>query len=253
MNTRSIRFRLSAWYAGLLALLLVLFGVFIYFTLDHFLETNLRDTLAKENRAIGESLIRDVDQIDGGYVAYEIAEHYAPKMTDRFIRITRADGSVFYQSERPESGAFNPSEVRSARLDELQPFSEEHLPDGRELLVHRMPFSDRRGNKYLLEAGAPYEEVERVLHGLLLSLGIAFPLIVAVAIGGGYGLMRKALIPLDEIATTAERITSRNLNERVPVSASGDELEKLSTSLNRMMGRLEESFHHINRFSADAA
>ena len=39
MNTRSIRFRLSAWYAGLLALLLVLFGVFIYFTLDRFLES----------------------------------------------------------------------------------------------------------------------------------------------------------------------------------------------------------------------
>src|SRR5205814_4915330 len=112
---------------------------------------------------------------------------------------------------------------------------------------------DHRGNKYLLEAGAPYEQVERVLHGLLLSLGIAFPVIVAVAIGGGYLLMRNALKPLDEIATTAERITSHNLNERVPVLATGDELEKLAASLNRMMARLEESFHHINRFSADAA
>jgi two-component system OmpR family sensor kinase len=55
------------------------------------------------------------------------------------------------------------------------------------------------------------------------------------------------------MATTAERITSRNLNERVPVTSTGDELEKLSVSLNRMMARLEESFHHINRFSADAS
>lgn len=30
MNARSIRFRLTVWYAGLLAALLVLFGVFIY-------------------------------------------------------------------------------------------------------------------------------------------------------------------------------------------------------------------------------
>jgi heavy metal sensor kinase len=65
--------------------------------------------------------------------------------------------------------------------------------------------------------------------------------------------MRNALKPLDEVATTAERITSRNLNERVPVAPTGDELEKLSVSLNRMMARLEESFHHINRFSADAS
>ena len=51
----------------------------------------------------------------------------------------------------------------------------------------------------------------------------------------------------------AERITSRNLNERLPVVPTGDEIEMLAVSLNRMMARLEESFHHINRFSADAS
>src|SRR5207249_7478985 len=65
--------------------------------------------------------------------------------------------------------------------------------------------------------------------------------------------MRNALKPLEQIATTAERITSRSLSERVPVQATGDEVEKLAASLNRMMTRLEESFYHINRFSADAA
>lgn len=253
MSPRSIRFRLSAWYAGLLASLLVLFGVLIYFTLDHFLESSLRETLAKENQSIGESLIGNVDQPDSGYVAYEIEEHYAPKITGRFLRITRADGAVLYRSDQPESGAFDPSDVGLARLDALEPFREERLSKGTQLLIHSTAFSDRRGNKYLLEAGAPYEQVERVLHGFFLSLGIAFPLIVAVAIGGGYVLMRNALKPLDQIATTAERITSRNLNERVPVLATGDELEQLAISLNRMMARLEESFHHINRFSADAA
>src|SRR5207245_9129143 len=58
---------------------------------------------------------------------------------------------------------------------------------------------------------------------------------------------------MDESATTAERLTSRNLNERRPVVATGDEVEKLSVSLNRMMDRLEDAFHHISRFSADAA
>src|SRR5438876_1228556 len=136
MSTRSIRFRLTAWYAGLLAGLLVLFGVFIYFTLDRFLESNLGDTLAKENQAIGEKLIRDVEQIDGGYVSYEIEEHYAPKMTDRFIRITLADGTLFYQSERPQSGAFNPAQVSPAPWNAQPSVREEHLPDGTELLIH---------------------------------------------------------------------------------------------------------------------
>jgi heavy metal sensor kinase len=65
--------------------------------------------------------------------------------------------------------------------------------------------------------------------------------------------MRNALRPMDEIATTAERITSRNLSERVPIVPTGDEVERLSVSVNRMIERLEDAFHHISRFSADAA
>jgi len=253
VKTRSIRFRLTAWYAGLLTVLLVLFGVFIYFTLERFLETNLRDTLAKEAQTIGETLVLDVAQNGDDYVVGEIEEHFAPRIMGRFVRVTRPDGSVLYQSGIPHGGEFDPATVAVRRADALPSWREEHLPNGRELVVFGMPYLDRTGSQYLIEAGAPYEQVERVLHGLLLSLGIAFPVMVAVAIGGGYLFMRNALKPLDEVATAAERITSRNLNERLPVASTGDELEKLSVSLNRMMARLEESFHHIHRFSADAS
>ncbi len=185
MNTRSIRFRFTVWYAGLLAALLSLFGVFIYFTLDQFLERSLGETLAKEAQTIGETLISDIRQTGPAYVTAEIEEHFAPSITGRFLRITRrADGTVIYHSSAPENGAFDPSKVG---------------PDG------------------------------------------------------GYLLMRNALRPMDQIATTAERITSRNLNERLPVAPTGDEVERLSVSLNRMMERLEDAFHHISRFSADAS
>jgi signal transduction histidine kinase len=43
------------------------------------------------------------------------------------------------------------------------------------------------------------------------------------------------------------------LSERLPVIRTGDELERLSMSLNRMIERLDEAFQHINRFSADAS
>jgi len=79
VKTRSIRFRLTAWYAGLLTVLLVLFGVFIYFTLERFLETNLRDTLAKEAQTIGETLVLDVAQNGDDYVVGEIEEHLRPE------------------------------------------------------------------------------------------------------------------------------------------------------------------------------
>src|SRR2546426_2964974 len=254
MNTRSIRFRMSIWYAGLLTVLLILFGGFIYFALERFLERNLSDTLAKDAKTIGESWIRDVNQSPAGYVAAEIEEHFAPSITGRFVRVTRqTDGNVIYSSAAPESGAFDPKQIRPKRLEGSESLREEHLPDGKELLIFSLSYADRTGTHYLIEAGAPYDQVERVLRGLLISFGVAFPLILGAAIGGGYLLMRNALRPMDEIATTAERITSRNLNERLPVVPTGDEVERLSVSLNRMMQRLEAAFHHISRFSADAA
>src|SRR5207249_1678138 len=82
---------------------------------------------------------------------------------------------------------------------------------------------------------------------------LGFPVAIAVAIGGGYMLMRRALTPVDEITQSAEQITSRNLSERLPIARTGDELERLSISLNRMIARLEEAFHHTSRFTADAS
>jgi heavy metal sensor kinase len=253
VNTKSIRFRLTVSYAGLFTVLIGLFGVFIYLTLQQFLERNLRDTLAQQAQTIGETLVRDVAQNGDDYVIGEIDEHFAPRITGQFLRVTRPDGSVLYQSGIPHSGDFDPMAISPQRPDGFRSWREEHPATGKELVVYAMPFIDAVGKKYLIEAGAPYEQVERVLDGLLLSLSIAFPVIVATAIGCGYLFMKNALQPLDEIVSTAEGITFRNLNERVPVPRTGDELEKLAASLNRMMARLEESFHHINRFSADAS
>jgi heavy metal sensor kinase len=87
----------------------------------------------------------------------------------------------------------------------------------------------------------------------LRTFAIYMPFVVSLAVAGGYWLMRRSLAPVDEITKRAEGITSTNLSERLPVSRTGDELERLSMSLNRMIERLDEAFQHINRFSADAS
>ena len=75
-----------------------------------------------------------------------------------------------------------------------------------------------------------------------------------VAIGlGGYFLVRRALQPVEQITRNAERITQHNLSERLPVAHTGDELERLSLSLNRMIARLDDAFQNSKRFVADAS
>jgi heavy metal sensor kinase len=65
--------------------------------------------------------------------------------------------------------------------------------------------------------------------------------------------VRRALTPVEEIARKAEIITQHNLSERLPVALTGDELERLSVSLNHMIARLETALQNSKRFVADAS
>lgn len=254
MNTRSIRFRLTVWYAGLLVALLALFGVSVYFGLARYLEWSLKDSLAKQAQQIAVSHLADVGLTGEAYVIGEIKEHYAPEINSRFVRVTRGDGSLMYVSGVPQDGSFDPTGLTLPTGTGEAQAREVHLPQGDgEVLLYTMPFVARDGSRFIVETGAPYDQVESVLHGLLLTLGLGLPVIVALSIGGGYFVMRRALEPVDALTRSAERITSRNLNERLPIVPTGDELERLSIALNSMVARLDRAFTHIRRFSADAS
>jgi len=253
MNTRSIRFRLTVWYAGLLAGLLILFGVSIYIGLGHYLRSHLTDSLTKEAGQIGETLLVNVSVSGEEYVADEIKEHLAPEINGIFIRVTRANGSTLYESSPPRDGSFDPGKV-TARGDQTQASTRvEQLSAEAELMICAVPFTTREGSRFLIETGAPLRQSESVLHGLLLTFAVGLPIVVAVAIAGGYVLMTRALKPVGEITRRAEQISSRNLSERLPEAMTGDELEGLSIALNRMIARIEHSFRHVNRFTADAS
>src|SRR5262245_66429195 len=200
MNTRSIRFRLTVWYAGLLAGLLVLFGASVYLGLSHYLEWTVKEALAQQAKLIGESWLGEVGVSGESYVAGEINEHVSPKVNDRFIRITQADVSVLYLSNKRKSKRFDPSLVPPIKAQAGQEsLREEHLTAESELLIFALPFSAKNGGRYVIEVGASNREIERTLHGLLLAIAIGLPVVVAVAIAGGYLLMRRAPPPVDEI------------------------------------------------------
>ncbi len=253
MNARSIRFRLTVWYAGLLAGMLILFGASVYVGLGHYLKLTLTDSLTKEAVQIGETLLVNVGMSGDEYVADEIKEHLAPELNGIFVRVTRVDGSKLYESGLPKDGSFDPSKLTLAPSDLSGPSARIERLSAEDLLVSAVPFTASDGSRFLIEVGAPLKQSESVLHGLLITFAVGLPLVVAVAIAGGYVLMRRALAPVGEITRTAEQITSRNLSERLPEAKTGDELEGLSTSLNRMIARIEHSFRHINRFTADAS
>ena len=179
---------------------------------------------------------------------------YEPEINGRFIRITRADGSVLYESGSPKDGSFNSQLVPALRPSARSEFSQKlKLPGEKTLLVAAVNFKAPTKTGYLVEFGVLLDPVETMLDHLFLQLTLGLPIAVMVAAGGGYLLVRRALKPVEQITCKAEQITQHNLSERLPVASTGDELERLSLSLNRMIARLDDAFQNSKRFVADAS
>ena len=73
------------------------------------------------------------------------------------------------------------------------------------------------------------------------------------ASAGGYWLSTRALAPVDAISRAAQRIGIANLGERLPVTETGDQLQRLSETLNAMFARLQDAVRRIRQFTADAS
>ena len=253
MNTRSLSFRLVAWYAGVLTFVFVLLGVLTFFFLRHYLEANLLDTQARRARQIADTLMAHASRSGEDAVRTQVENLYSPEANDRFIRITRADGTVVYTSGAPQDGRFNPPQVpQRAASDVVGPGRKVPLPGGA-LLIAARGASGSDGTRYLVEVGTSGAPTEATLTQVLIMLAVGLPIAVGVAVAGGFVLVRRALEPVERIAGKAAEITQHSLSERLPVVHSGDELERLSVSLNHMISRLEEAIHGSKQFVADAS
>ena len=92
---------------------------------------------------------------------------------------------------------------------------------------------------------------------ILIGVGVAAAVLLAAVI---WWLIRRELRPLDDMATTADRINEGDLSGRVAIVRPSNEVGRLGAALNAMLGRIEdalaardESEGRMRRFVADAA
>jgi heavy metal sensor kinase len=253
MNTRSLSFRLVAWYAGVLTVVFVLLGALTFFVLRHYLEANLLDLQGRRARQIADTLVAHAVRANEHGIGSQVEDLYAPEANDRFIRITRADGTVVYASGPPRNERFAPAQVPAEPAGAPAASARKVSLGNGSLLIATRTASGADGTGYRVEVGAAGAAAEATLAQVLIMLAVGLPVAVAVAVAGGFVLVRRALDPVERITATAEAITQHNLSERLPVVKSGDELERLSVSLNHMISRLEDALRGSKQFVADAS
>ena len=112
---------------------------------------------------------------------------------------------------------------------------------------------EANGRVFRVQTGLPLDPVNQMLILFRRYLLMFAPLLLAAAALGGFWLSRKALAPVDAITQTARGINAINLSDRLERLTTGDELQRLSDTLNDMLGRIEHAFIRVTQFTADAS
>lgn len=168
-----------------------------------------------------------------------LSEKFIPfSFTGRHLVIEGPEGQVLYKSPGLRGKDFIGS------------------PDGaanRIIAGEKYRFVSHRVPPYRIHIGNELGFIERFERDLVSDLLFTVPFVAVVVFIGGLWLGRRAVAPVAAITATAERITASNLNERLPIPNSQDEIADLSEVINRTFDRLQASYNSASRFSADAS
>lgn len=243
----SIRGRLTLLYVGLLSLVLILYAG----GASAFLFRNLREQLDHRLNA-------DVETIEGMFawdgqdrvrLMTENLDEDARDLQPHYLEVWSTTGAALYRS--PQLGSQDLGPAPSGVPAHLGARSV-RLADGT-----RVRFVGRRhvidGKPIGIRLGLSEEPLWRDFWQMVSVLGIGLPAALLLIGATGYAVARRALRPLDVMASRAEKITAEKLGERLPIANPTDELGHLGRVFNETLGRLERSFEQLRRFTADAS
>ena len=106
---------------------------------------------------------------------------------------------------------------------------------------------------FLLLLGHDLGDRARIEGVMVRALAISLIFFAALAAVGALFVARNVLSRIDDINTSAHRIMSGDLTGRLPVSGSGDELDRLADSLNAMLQRIDILMQGLREVSDNIA
>jgi heavy metal sensor kinase len=245
LDRRSIRFRLTAWYAGILAATFLAAGAGVIYAVRNAAEETVDQDLRARLAAVREYLAARDAEHETEPLAEDLDERGAIGPAGAWLQISDDEGRWLYRSRRIQDESWGP-------------LRKEGLPArGRTMTatVRGRPIRVLTGpaGNYVAQIGIPMGEFFEMFEKLKWSLGLATPLLLLLASAGGYWMSGRALRPVDEMARTIERIGAKSLSARLTLRGAGDELDRLAGTVNRMLARLESAFQLIAQFTADAS
>jgi heavy metal sensor kinase len=247
MKKLSIGMRLALWYLAIFALAQTVFGTGMWLLLRHHLNDLVEDGLEEQVDDLRTLLRNQGNDPTLKRLEQELSSAYSSEHQGNYLQVEDEHGRMIYSSAFLQAHPVNLSPNRSAR-----PSFGERWFDGQpfRFIAEKL---DVNGHAYTVRLGMPDDDVVETLSRFRSYLLMFAPIVLLLAAAGGYWLSRRALSPVDVLVRTAREIGGVNLNSRLPKLTTGDELQRLSDTLNEMLERIEAAFFRITEFTADAS
>ncbi|MBI5642530.1 MAG: HAMP domain-containing protein [Deltaproteobacteria bacterium] len=252
----SIRTRLTFWYVTLLTISLVAFGAtFSYSLLKIFMNRTDNQISSVANMMVhtvikpsGQLFLpRDFDIILERFFGIRTAGNYIQVLDPHGQPVAKS--SNLEALSLPITGDTYNAAVNGATTFEII----RNVGRYPVRVVTKPILLKQKGLVAIVQVGSSLEGMDEIFHSLayIFILGIIASIVIASAVG--WFLAKKALKPVAEITKLARKIGAENLNERINVTTAQDEIGRLASTINDMIGRLEKSFKQIKQFTADAS
>jgi two-component system OmpR family sensor kinase len=282
MRSPGIRVQLTAWYTAIFALLILLFSLIFYMTLQALLASGVDSALQLRTQQIaagvsnegGKIIIEDVTgELPGldsaatpgaqGKSPTETSQAGGPHDTGQhgaqsdvnlgtLVRILDSKGQTVYIS--PAFRALSlPSGSFTQPLQGMAWQGTVTAHNGQEVRVYSIALTDNGSVFAVLQVGQSLVQLTATLQIITLALLVIAPFMLLLGAVGSSWLAKRAFRPVLYLTRTAREIKAGDLGRRVPVPLSSDEIHDLAVTLNEMIGRLDQAFTQQRRFVADAS
>jgi heavy metal sensor kinase len=240
----SIGLRLTLWYLAIFAFGQFAFGTGMWLVLRHHLVSLVDENLQVQSEDLRSFLESQKPNADLAKFREEVAETYSQEHAGEYLALSTSTGDSVYIADFLKKDAF----VAGTSV----PVFDDRVIGDKQLRFFRSSVNTH-GLTFVSEIGVPTKEAWETLHAFRNYLLLLAPLALLTSALGGYWLSRRALAPVDALTRTARNINGRDLSQRLEKLDTGDELQRLSDTLNEMLDRIEKVFLQVTQFTADAS
>lgn len=264
-----IRAQLTFWYTGVFTILIILFSLILYTTLQTSLASGVDTALQLRTQQIaggivyenGKITIQDVTgelpgldllTTQGDPNATILANIQSNVDVGILVRVLDTEGRIIYISP-----AFRALTLPSSSITQpLHGVPWQHnitTHTGQTVRMYSAALSDNGKIFGVVQVGESLAQLTNTLQSITFALLITAPVVLLLSSLGSYWLAKRAFKPIHRLTRTAREIKAGDLHQRVPVPKAKDEVQALALTLNEMIARLDLAFTQQRRFVADAS